>query len=665
MNRSSTSSRLLLLVALAGVFLTFTWLALKIGRIYSAAQRLQARQTEATTLLADGVMQVDPDALETLVLGVRQDVVTLQHELQPLLFLAPYVGWLPGIGPLALDAPHLLQMADAATAGAVYATTGLKPALAVLQQPRASDQSPLPQLGQALLNAQPQLTQTATEWQRLRTARAALAQVDIYPPQAQNALAMLDANVELIESALALAPLLPDLMGMGGLKTFLILAQNEDELRATGGFISGAGLLQIENGQIQSLTFEDASFIADWRNKSYDLPPDPLYRFMGLELFLFRDANYWPDFPTSAAKAIELYTYTLDNTPALDGVIAIDQRFVAQILGAVGAVNLAGIEQPVTQQNVVRFMRASWGTEEGERVTRAWLLERKAFMGELARAIQTKIVQEPDKINLLNLLRAILEAGRQRDFLFYLTNPTSQATIAQLGWDGSLANPTGQDILLALDTNMGYNKANAVMERSLNYHVQLAPQGGGEARLTLVYTHTGVDNGQPCVHEVAYTGNLQYQDLIDNCYWNYLRLYTPAGSALISATSHPAPADLFVTGQAWEGVAGEVDEPGDLTVFDNFLIVPRQQSVTSAYHYRLPAGVTQTTATGEWLYQLLLVKQAGAAPQTVQVSVTLPAGAHLISSTPAPTRASGATHYFDWTLDQDISLSLRYQPGDS
>ncbi len=662
MNRpsTSTSSRLLLLLALAGVFLTLAWLALKVGRIYSVATRLQMRQTEATNLMAGGFMTVDPDAMETLVLGVRQDVVTLQSELQPLIFLTPYLGWAPGIGPLALDAPHLLEMADAATAGAVYAMTGLKPTLIMLQQPRDGEQSPLPQLGQALLNAQTQLAQTKVEWERIQTARAALEHVATYPTQVQNGLQLLDDNADLIDSALALAPLLPELMGMGNAKTYLILAQNEDELRATGGFISGAGLLQIENGQIQSLTFEDASFIADWRNKSYDFPPDPLYRFMGLELFLFRDANYWPDFPTSAAKAIELYEYTLDNTPPIDGVIAIDQRFVAQLLGVVGPINLTGIEQSINQHNVVRFMRASWGTEEGERVTRAWLLERKAFMGELARAMQAKIVQQPEQINFLNLLRAILEAGQQRDFLFYLIDPAAQGVISQLGWDGALTHQSG-DVVLALDTNMGYNKANAVMQRSLNYQVQLDAEGGGEAQLQLVYTHTGADNGQPCIHEVAYTGNLQYQDLIDNCYWNYLRLYTPTGSELLSASSHPAPAELFVTGQAWDGAAGVVDDPSGLTVFDNFLIVPRQQSVTSVYTYRLPAGVAQPTVEGEWLYELRLVKQAGAAAQTAQVSVILPSGAQLIASTPTPARVDGLTLFFDWTLDRDIYLSIRYR----
>ena len=89
------------------------------------------------------------------------------------------------------------------------------------------------------------------------------------------------------------------------------MAQNEDELRATGGFLTGAGIVTVENGRIVDLSFLDSNYVDNYWVKPYDFPPQPLYDYMGLEMLLFRDANYWPDFPTSARKAMDLYACLL------------------------------------------------------------------------------------------------------------------------------------------------------------------------------------------------------------------------------------------------------------------------------------------------------------------------------------------------------------------
>lgn len=658
---SPSSRRLPLILLSLGLLLLIVGLALKVGRVYTLTRSLQARQSEAQALLAGGLGKVNPDALESLALGLQEDVAGLSAEARPFLWATPYLGWLPKVGPLLTDARPLLDMANSGAEAAVAAVSALKPALQIIQQPAVADQSRLPQLLQVIQDAQPGLQQTGQAFDQALAARQALTQSHAYPWRAQQLLESFDRYAPLAEQSLQLAPALPALLGMNGARVYLVLAQNEDELRATGGFISGAGLLTIGNGEMRGLDFQDASFIADYLNKPYDLPPQPMVDFMGLELFLFRDANYWPDFRISAAKALELYRYSVDGAPAIDGVIAIDQRFLQTLLGAVGAVNLPGISTPVTQQNVVRFMRASWGTDEGEKVTRDWLLERKAFMGELARAVQARILQDPGSLDLLKLVETIFNSAAARDLQLYLIDPAQSALFERLGWAGQLANSHGQDFLLPLDTNMGYNKVNAVMQRSVTYDVTLAADGSAEARLQLTYTHGGSDSGQPCIHAIPYRGNLQYQDLIDSCYWNYLRIYTPTGSQLLEASSHPAPADWFVTGRAWNGTASQMSDPSGLTIFDNFMVVPRQQSVVSAYHYRLPGSVVTQTGDGAHLYQLILFKQGGEPPQAYQIQVNLPPNSQVLDLTPASGVVTGSSVQFSVTLERDVTVAVRYR----
>ena len=50
-----------------------------------------------------------------------------------------------------------------------------------------------------------------------------------------------DKGLPLLKMALDFAPAVPSLLGVDEPRTYLIIAQNNDELRATGGFISGVG----------------------------------------------------------------------------------------------------------------------------------------------------------------------------------------------------------------------------------------------------------------------------------------------------------------------------------------------------------------------------------------------------------------------------------------
>jgi hypothetical protein len=70
---------------------------------------------------------------KALLLGVRADVVTLRDELAFARPIAPYLGWVPRLGPTLVAAPHLLDMADGGTEAAVLAVGSLKPALVMVQ----------------------------------------------------------------------------------------------------------------------------------------------------------------------------------------------------------------------------------------------------------------------------------------------------------------------------------------------------------------------------------------------------------------------------------------------------------------------------------------------------------------------------------------------------
>jgi hypothetical protein len=208
---------------------------------------------------------------------------------------------------------------------------------------------------------------------------------------------------------------------------------------------------------------------------------------------------------------------------------------------------------------------------------------------------------------------------------------------------------------------MGYNKANIFIQKDISYHVRLAEDGTAQADLTITHIHTGEDNGEPCWQGTLqeYRDKAQYQELADKCYWNYLRVYVPENSRLISGPQHIVPGETWFGGYDWDRPTEAFTELPGFTTFANFMLLPRASELTSHYEYNLPPTVTQEDGQLQ-RYQLRLYKQAGAPEQQVQVAVTLPAGSRLLSTQPEPSAQDADTIFFTINLDGDQLITVAY-----
>lgn len=647
----------LLLLTGAAVLLLF-WLGVKTYRIGTAVQSLLARQPQAEALLEDGLSNLNPDEVERLVLGLRQDIVTLKRETNFLMPLTPYLGWIPKAGPLLVAAPHLMEMADAGTETAVHAFTGLKPALALLQT--ETEGSQMTALVQVVDQAEPDLIAANTAMTRLIAARQALGDPSALPWRVRQLLEQVDPLLPLGQDGLQTAVALPSLMGMDGPRTYLIIIQNEDETRATGGFITGAGLLQVADGRIVNLDFQDGNVIDNWADKPYDFPPQPLYDFMGLELFLYRDANFWPDFPTSAEAALHLYSYGQD-VPEPDGAIAIDQRFVQLLLQGLGPVTIPDTGQSLTAQNVIGHFQEAWAKTD-EQTVGDWHEERKSFLGTFGQAIQAKIESGLGEIDPLTLVRSLHTAAETGHMQIYMRDPALMTLFDGLNWDGRLENPTGQDFLSVIDSNMGYNKVNMHVVRALDYRVNLHPDGRADATLTIHYTNNAPFEPEEtgCFQDTVldYSQAPSYPELADECYWNYLRVYVPGGTVLTDSSHHEVPRETMISAhEGWNNPAQTLNEFAGWSTFANFILVPQKETVTVSFDYTLPVVVNADGRTHT--YQLTIRPQAGARPHPIQVTVNLPPGGQLLSTTPAGV-ASAREVTFNLEAEPITTLVVNY-----
>ena len=226
----------------------------------------------------------------------------------------------------------------------------------------------------------------------------------------------------------------------------------------------------IQDGKILQFDLGDSYQIDDF-SKAYPTPPEPLKRFMLADYWVTRDANWSPDFPTTAQEAQALYT--LSTGVQTQGVIAFNQLVVKKILEVIGPVQVPGTDEPVTAENVENYMRQAWAPAPEEGLSQEWWLHRKDFMQQLGSVILDKALNSGDQEQLLNLAKTMVELLDQGQLLVYFNDPDAQAALEAGGWDGAM-HPGDGDYLYLVDSNVGFNKVDSVIQRSLAYQVDLS-----------------------------------------------------------------------------------------------------------------------------------------------------------------------------------------------
>ncbi len=587
---------LLLLALLLGALVLY-----KVGRIGYYTWQLY-RQVDGLRTLAQELRD-GSDPLGTLaeqeepLRDAAQALAGLERELR---FLAPALDGLGSLGPrgaLVAAVPEFLVVA--AEMGQVGSQ-----ALALVA-PALRDPGPegwVPGLLAELVDQEAVFQDMAARMDRATRALDALDPASL-PSPLQEPVAQAQEVLPLAAQLLPLGPSLPQLMGLEGPATYLLLVQNNHELRGTGGFISAVGRVVVERGRLVELTIVD-SYAVDNLQVPHPPAPPPLQRYMQATILALRDANWSPDLPTSARTVQALYRQ--DQGIQVDGMVTVDLRAVELLLDGLGGVRLAGVEEPVTGENVVDILTELWGdprqAQEQGQTFNEWWRQRKAFIPALAQALLAKLRDR--EVDPWRLYRAARQALDERAIQIWVEEPAVQSALEALGWDGGLQPQEGADYLALVDSNVGFNKVDAVMERRLSYRVEWPdddPDGRALATATITYRHTLPVPGHTCLHTARYGG--EYREMMRRCYFDYVRLYVPRGSELLSAQ-----------GVEPDSVASY---PGEkrTQVLAGFFVLEPGQTHTVVFTYRLPPTVRPES------YRLVVQRQAGSGPLPVTWSL--------------------------------------------
>ena len=374
------------------------------------------------------------------------------------------------------------------------------------------------------------------------------------------------------------------------------------------------------------------------------------------DYWVTRDANWSPDFPATSRQAQNLYT--LSTGVQTQGVIAINQIVVKKLLEVLGPVQVPGTEEPVTASNVENYMRQAWAPAPEDGLSQEWWLHRKDFMQLLGNVILEKAMDSGNQEQQLNLAKTILGLLDQGQLLIYFNDATAQAALQVGGWDGGI-NPGNHDYLFMVDSNVGFNKVDTIIQRSLAYQVDLSDPDHPMGEVTLSYTHTG-SGSVACKQEITY-GDGSYLDMQRRCYLDYWRIYVPGGAGLSTSNAQPIPAVELMNGIGWSGQVESFSGEADTRVFAGLLMLPLAQSSHIVLSYSLPPSILRSESEHVLEYELNVKVQPGLEGLPFRLVIKLPSNTN--PQNPDVGWQSLDAHSWVWngTLDKPIVLRLLLQ----
>ncbi len=276
------------------------------------------------------------------------------------------------------------------------------------------------------------------------------------------------------ELALAMA-----MRGQGEVN-YLVIFQNTLELRPTGGFIGNFAEVTLNNGRIQDYNIYNTNLF-DYGKPGVEAP-EPYKNMLGLQQMQLRDANWAPNFPTTAQQIIDLYKLE-GGTKDIDGIIAINASVLPEILKIIGPVSIDSIDEELNADNILLALQyeLNFGfLEKG--ISRD---ARKEPIKDLAFEIDNKI-SKSSVFTLYVLGETLLQQANQKQIMLWSQNDNIQSNITQLGWDGAIDINSQKDYLKVVDANLGALKTDYYMKRSIKKNVR---ECGDEICSTIIITY--------------------------------------------------------------------------------------------------------------------------------------------------------------------------------
>lgn len=280
-------------------------------------------------------------------------------------------------------------------------------------------------------------------------------------------------SANLLKSQITLAlPVLDLVEKIGtnlGLQRYLVVVQDTNELRPTGGFITTYGILTLDQGKIIDFQI-DSSLSLDRLIEGKIDPPNIAKQLLGVSNWSFHDSNLDADFNISAKQMA--WFYQRFKSVDLDGVIGMNTNFLNFILEQTGPRVLAD-NQEVSRDNLSSLASNPTASKGLDIIT--------ALTQNLGNSLTL------GQIPFANFGRALLKAVSLHEITVWFKTPLLESLSVASDISGGILPKNCHPQLLALncradtiylnESNMSVNKINYYLKRNQNLEAEIDNSG--------------------------------------------------------------------------------------------------------------------------------------------------------------------------------------------
>lgn len=383
---------------------------------------------------------------------------------------------------------------------------------------------------------------------------------------------------------------IPEIFGKDKEKTYLILFQNDKELRATGGFLTAYAIFRVQNGKIKIDRSEDIYSLDNNISGHPTAPREILTYHKNVSIFNIRDSNLSPDLPTSIKIFNSLYQ-KIGSRVNYDGVIMLDSKMLVDMLTIFGDTDAGGVRFSAVTDKRCDCPQVLYKLfDMVDRPVNYVKENRKGILGDLMYALFYKAIGFSPSKYWGTLAQQMFKNLQEKHIQLYFIDTDLQISVEKLNFAGRVRDYTG-DFLYVNNVNFAGAKSNLFVSISMDSKTKTNDGGKVTRDVTIDYRN-------PYSHSDC---NLERGGLCLNATLrNWIRVYVPKGSKLVEFKGSIKKVQTY-------------DELGK-TVFEGYLEVPTEGKATATIQYTVPSDLANN-------YRLLVEKQPGTDNQKLKVQI--------------------------------------------
>lgn len=449
----------------------------------------------------------------------------------------------------------------------------------------------------------------------------------------------------MLDNSIGYSKALLNMIPERGSKKYLILFQNNSELRATGGFPGSYAVISFNDGRYGGIKIDDV-YNPDGQLKNNIIPPKPLQHIT--QTWGMRDANWFADFPTSARKVMEFYHD--GSGDSVDGVLTMTPDIITNILKITGPIDMPEYGVVLSADNFVSQVQeeVEYNQHKPGDTPKKILID--FFPRFLAR------LSTGDQKSLFMIAKIFSDAIENKHILAYFNDPDAEKIALENNFSG-IINTTASDYLQVVFSNVKGSKTDTVTDSLFKLSTKINNDNSVEHSLTITRKHNGGDFSLRFY-------NLQNPD--------YVRVYVPENAKLESVNGNDVPNfkplvdynnglykkdhDLQKIESDTNHLQNGVDvlHESGRKVYGFWMILDPQQTKTVTIKYKI------ADAYNKGNYHILIEKQAGTGAIPLEASFELPTGKEITGFSPnLQIDGNSLILKSDLNRDKELEIKLR------